>query len=115
MTFPFASRNHALLSERKHAGQMPRLQPPAPDLFISCGSRWCGWCATGVLQVFGQVIDGYSVVKAIEAVGSRSGDTAEDVVIADCGVVASAALAAPARRTRRVKQQPPVVRMMLSL
>mmetsp|Transcript_13275 Transcript_13275/g.25456 ORF Transcript_13275/g.25456 Transcript_13275/m.25456 type:complete len:283 (+) Transcript_13275:85-933(+) len=62
--------------------------------------------------VFGQVIDGYSVVKAIEAVGSRSGDTAEDVVIADCGVVASAALAAPARRTRRVKQQPPVGSML---
>jgi peptidyl-prolyl isomerase F (cyclophilin D) len=31
------------------------------------------------------VIDGYNVVKAMEAVGSRSGDTAFDVIIAHCG------------------------------
>jgi peptidyl-prolyl isomerase F (cyclophilin D) len=36
--------------------------------------------------VFGQVVDGYNVVKAIEAAGSRSGDTSHDVMIADCGV-----------------------------
>lgn len=37
-------------------------------------------------MVFGQVVSGYSVVKAIEACGSRSGQTAVDVMIADCGV-----------------------------
>ena len=37
--------------------------------------------------VFGQVVDGFSVVKAIEAVGSRSGETAFDVMIADSGVL----------------------------
>eukprot|EP00899_Mesostigma_viride_P015600 jgi/Mesvir1/24040/Mv10776-RA.1 len=47
--------------------------------------------------VFGQVVDGFSVVKAIESVGSRSGETAEDVMIADCGVVAAAS-EAEARR-----------------
>ena len=31
------------------------------------------------------VSSGYEVVKAIEACGSRSGDTAFDVMIADCG------------------------------
>jgi peptidyl-prolyl isomerase F (cyclophilin D) len=36
--------------------------------------------------VFGQVVDGYNVVKAIEAAGSRSGDTSQDVMIADCGI-----------------------------
>lgn len=36
--------------------------------------------------VFGQVVSGYSVIKAIEACGSRSGQTAVDVMIADCGV-----------------------------
>lgn len=36
--------------------------------------------------VFGQVVSGYSVIKAIEACGSRSGQTAADVMIADCGV-----------------------------
>lgn len=35
--------------------------------------------------VFGQVVAGYEVVKAIEAVGSRSGQTAFDVMVADSG------------------------------
>merc|ERR1712048_1228408 len=36
--------------------------------------------------VFGKVVDGYDVVKKIEAVGSRSGATSEQVVITDCGM-----------------------------
>jgi hypothetical protein len=36
--------------------------------------------------VFGQVTKGYSVVKAIEAVGSMGGGTAHPVLVADCGV-----------------------------
>jgi cyclophilin family peptidyl-prolyl cis-trans isomerase len=36
--------------------------------------------------VFGQVVDGYSVVKAVESVGSApAGDTSMDVMIAKCG------------------------------
>lgn len=35
--------------------------------------------------VFGQVVDGMDVVKAIEKVGSQSGKTAKKVVIEDCG------------------------------
>ncbi len=35
--------------------------------------------------VFGKVTDGMDVVQAIEAVGSRSGNTAQPVAIADCG------------------------------
>ena len=35
--------------------------------------------------VFGNVVDGMDVVKAIEAVGSQSGATSKKVVIADCG------------------------------
>ena len=38
--------------------------------------------------VFGKVVEGYDVVKKIEAVGSRSGPTSQLVVIADCGLVA---------------------------
>jgi peptidylprolyl isomerase len=34
--------------------------------------------------VFGQVVTGYDVVKKIEAVGSRSGQTSAPV-ISDCG------------------------------
>jgi peptidylprolyl isomerase len=37
--------------------------------------------------VFGQVVKGYEVVKRIEAVGSRSGETSAKVVITDCGKV----------------------------
>lgn len=35
--------------------------------------------------VFGKVVDGYGVVKAMEKVGSQSGKTSEPVVIQDCG------------------------------
>ena len=37
--------------------------------------------------VFGQVVKGYDVVRKIEAVGSRSGQTSGKVVISDCGKV----------------------------
>ncbi|EOD34571.1 peptidyl-prolyl isomerase [Emiliania huxleyi CCMP1516] len=37
--------------------------------------------------VFGSVTKGMEVVKAIEAVGSQSGQTAKKVVIADCGQI----------------------------
>jgi cyclophilin family peptidyl-prolyl cis-trans isomerase len=35
--------------------------------------------------VFGKVIDGFDVVKAIEKVGSQSGKTSKKVTVADCG------------------------------
>ncbi|CAD5181777.1 unnamed protein product [Musa acuminata subsp. malaccensis] len=35
--------------------------------------------------VFGRVVEGLEVVKAIEAVGSQSGTTKKTVVVADCG------------------------------
>ncbi|KAG6533644.1 peptidyl-prolyl cis-trans isomerase [Zingiber officinale] len=35
--------------------------------------------------VFGQIVEGMDVVKAVEAVGSQSGSTKKPVVIADCG------------------------------
>jgi peptidylprolyl isomerase len=37
--------------------------------------------------VFGQVVKGYDVIKAIEAVGSRSGKTSSKVTISDCGKI----------------------------
>ena len=59
--------------------------------------------------VFGQVVEGWSVVKAVEACGSRSGATAHEVVVGGCGIVggksapsstaAAAAAALPARVT----------------
>merc|ERR1712117_1013612 len=35
--------------------------------------------------VFGSVIEGMDVVKAVEAVGSQGGETSKKVVIAECG------------------------------
>ena len=56
----------------------------------------------GKHTVFGQVIDGMSVVRAIESVGSRGGETAADVVVGDCGVVSASAhgVAAGRRSTK---------------
>ena len=42
----------------------------------------------GKHTVFGQVLEGYNVIKAVEACGSRGGDTSGDI-IGDCGVVAA--------------------------
>ena len=47
----------------------------------------CPWL-DGKHVVFGQVVEGLDVVKAIEKVGSRSGATAKVVQIADCGQLA---------------------------
>jgi zinc finger protein len=38
--------------------------------------------------VFGAVVEGIEVVRAIEAAGSRAGDTAQEVKITDCGELA---------------------------
>jgi peptidyl-prolyl isomerase F (cyclophilin D) len=37
--------------------------------------------------VFGQVLEGMNVVKAVEALGSQSGKTSKKIVIADCGQI----------------------------
>merc|ERR1712062_915690 len=39
----------------------------------------------GMHVVFGQVVKGYSVVKAIEKVGSASGSTSHNVIVKNCG------------------------------
>ena len=52
----------------------------------------------GKHTVFGQVIEGMSVVKAIESVGSRGGETAADVIIGDCGVQASSGFGGATKR-----------------
>eukprot|EP00199_Chlamydomonas_sp_CCMP681_P006853 CAMPEP_0119101800 /NCGR_PEP_ID=MMETSP1180-20130426/750_1 /TAXON_ID=3052 ORGANISM="Chlamydomonas cf sp, Strain CCMP681" /NCGR_SAMPLE_ID=MMETSP1180 /ASSEMBLY_ACC=CAM_ASM_000741 /LENGTH=285 /DNA_ID=CAMNT_0007085975 /DNA_START=29 /DNA_END=886 /DNA_ORIENTATION=- len=46
--------------------------------------------------VFGQVVEGYQVVKAMEAAGSSSGATSIPVYISDAGVVGGSSVAAAA-------------------
>lgn len=44
----------------------------------------CPWL-DGKHVVFGKVVEGLNVVKAVEGVGSASGKTSQKVTIADCG------------------------------
>ena len=49
---------------------------------------------TARVQVFGQVVSGYSAVRAAEACGSRNGEASHDVIIGDAGVLPPAASSA---------------------
>ena len=40
--------------------------------------------------VFGQLVEGWSVIKACEACGSRSGATSQEVVVGGCGIIGGA-------------------------
>jgi cyclophilin family peptidyl-prolyl cis-trans isomerase len=63
--------------------------------------------------VYGQVTDGYSVVKAMEALGSRAGDTAQDIMISDCGEIkASVEGAANTGRRASAPRQPSPVEVL---
>ena len=57
----------------------PRQLAPALSRY-----RRAAWL-DGKHVVFGKVIKGMEVVRAVEKVGSQSGKTAQPVVIADCG------------------------------
>jgi peptidylprolyl isomerase len=52
--------------------------------FFLCTSR-TSWL-DGKHVVFGQVLSGFSTIKAIESVGSSGGATSFEVKIVDCGV-----------------------------
>ncbi|GMN25657.1 hypothetical protein TIFTF001_001007 [Ficus carica] len=54
--------------------------------FFLCTER-TSWL-DGKHVVFGKVVDGYSVVKEMEKVGSQSGSTSQPVIIEDCGELA---------------------------
>ena len=41
----------------------------------------------GAHVVFGKVVDGMDTIKAVEKLGSRSGQTSKKIVISDCGEV----------------------------
>lgn len=47
----------------------------------------CPWL-DGRHVVFGEVTDGYDVIKEVEGFGSDSGKTKAPIVIADCGEIA---------------------------
>jgi cyclophilin family peptidyl-prolyl cis-trans isomerase len=100
-------RGAASLPRSQQNTHTPHTHPPAPpapkknpapakkQFLCTATTPWLD----GKHVVFGQVTDGFSVVKAMEACGSRSGETAYDVMIADSGVVARARRAAAAAKT----------------
>jgi cyclophilin family peptidyl-prolyl cis-trans isomerase len=71
---------------------------PPPPVEKSCWSRQSPGVSSALLSLVAavarQVVDGYEVVKAVEALGSRGGETAADVMIADCGLLKPGGLAA---------------------
>jgi cyclophilin family peptidyl-prolyl cis-trans isomerase len=72
----------------------------------------------GKHTVFGQVVEGYSVVKALESVGSQSGAPAYDVFIDKCGIVSasssSTSSSKKARKSNKVLSTPTVPRRSFS-
>merc|ERR1712071_154735 len=82
----FADENFAL----KHAGpgvlSMANAGPNTNgSQFFLCTAKTSH--LDGKHVVFGQVVKGYGVVKAVESVGSGSGKTSQDVLVSDCGIV----------------------------
>jgi cyclophilin family peptidyl-prolyl cis-trans isomerase len=104
-------RKHPLaVSPAATAAAAARLLCPAssaPPCHISTTLPWCPALPTsrdGKHVVFGQVISGYNVVKAVEACGSRDGSTAFDVMIANSGLVSPGKAATTA--SLQLHQQP---------
>jgi cyclophilin family peptidyl-prolyl cis-trans isomerase len=56
--------------------------------------------------VFGQVLEGMNVVKAIERQGSGSGKPSRRIKIANCGVLSDAEAKAPESKKRRATEAP---------
>ena len=68
---------------------MPEYDDHASSMHSLSGTQ-TSWL-DGKHVVFGQVLSGYEVVKAVEMCGSRSGATSVDIIVSDCGEVTKAA------------------------
>eukprot|EP00747_Dinoflagellata_sp_TGD_P210885 gnl/TRDRNA2_/TRDRNA2_84112_c0_seq3.p1 gnl/TRDRNA2_/TRDRNA2_84112_c0~~gnl/TRDRNA2_/TRDRNA2_84112_c0_seq3.p1 ORF type:complete len:331 (-),score=43.70 gnl/TRDRNA2_/TRDRNA2_84112_c0_seq3:95-994(-) len=82
----FADENFELAHEGPGILSMANAGPNTNgSQFFLCTAQ-TGWL-DGAHVVFGQVVKGYSVVKAVEAVGSMDGQTSQPVKVTDCGVL----------------------------
>ena len=81
----FADENFVLKHEGPGILSMANAGPNTNGSQFFLCTRGTDWL-DGKHVVFGQVVDGYSTVMAIESVGSGSGSTAHPVKIINCGI-----------------------------
>lgn len=69
----------------------------SPWFLLYAGVAWHAWRAVdGKHVVFGEVVEGFDLVRAIEDLPTTSDRPNEDVVIADCGEMTEGTASAPA-------------------
>ena len=83
----FADENFKLKHDRPFLLSMANAGPDTNGSQFFVTTVVTPWL-DGKHVVFGEVVEGEDVVKAIEALGSRSGSPAKKIVIEDSGVVA---------------------------
>jgi peptidylprolyl isomerase len=77
-------------------GQVPYRPPPPLSPRAGPGTNGSQFFITTVVTpwldgmhvVFGEVVSGMEVVKAVEKLGSEEGETSKPITIADCGQLA---------------------------
>ncbi|MGH4028878.1 peptidylprolyl isomerase [Actinomycetota bacterium Odt1-20B] len=84
----FADENFQLKHDRPFLLSMANAGPATNGSQFFVTTVVTPWL-DGKHVVFGEVVEGEDVVKAIEKLGSRSGSTAKKIVIDDSGVVAA--------------------------
>ncbi|MCF1593028.1 peptidylprolyl isomerase [Streptomyces muensis] len=83
----FADENFQLKHDRPFLLSMANAGPATNGSQFFVTTVVTPWL-DGKHVVFGEVVEGEDVVKAVEALGSRSGATSKKIVVEDCGVVA---------------------------
>jgi peptidylprolyl isomerase len=83
----FADENFQLKHDRPFLLSMANAGPGSNGSQFFITTIVTPWL-DGKHVVFGEVVEGEDVVKAVEALGSRSGATSKKIVIEDSGVVA---------------------------
>lgn len=85
----FADENFKLKHDQPFLLSMANAGPNTNGSQFFITTVPCPWL-DGKHVVFGKVVEGEAVVKAVEAAGTRSGTPLQEVMIANCGVVAEA-------------------------